>query len=116
MEVRHAKLQEERELLEAAPIDDLYTAPTQAIAGNSALVTAAGEQRGRLPTWPRPHDIDTETFHVPLCSTDEDDRYGLDFDEHGQCAGLCFTADMSRVCLPEQQRSILDFDRVTIMQ
>ena len=40
----------------------------------------------------------------------------MDFDEHGQCVGLCFTADMSRVCLPEQQRSILDFDRVTIMQ
>eukprot|EP00959_Pyramimonas_sp_CCMP1952_P437854 9166836-Pyramimonas_sp.AAC.1 len=85
MDVRRAEFREERELLEATPIDDLHTVPTQMITHNSALVTVAEEQRGHLPTWGNPHGIDTtETHHVPLCSTGEDDTYGLDFDEHGQ--------------------------------
>eukprot|EP00959_Pyramimonas_sp_CCMP1952_P128928 2696338-Pyramimonas_sp.AAC.1 len=50
LEVRHTELHEERELLEATPLDDLYTAPTHTITDNSALATVAGEQRGRLPT------------------------------------------------------------------
>eukprot|EP00959_Pyramimonas_sp_CCMP1952_P131889 2757516-Pyramimonas_sp.AAC.2 len=41
MEVWCTELHDERELLEAAPLDDLYTAPTQMIPDNSALVTVA---------------------------------------------------------------------------
>eukprot|EP00959_Pyramimonas_sp_CCMP1952_P315765 6609172-Pyramimonas_sp.AAC.1 len=59
MEMWCTELQDERELLEAAPIDELYTAPAQDMGT-------------------------TETYHAPLCSTDEDDSYGLDSDEHGQ--------------------------------
>eukprot|EP00959_Pyramimonas_sp_CCMP1952_P276328 5776297-Pyramimonas_sp.AAC.1 len=79
MDVWCAQLQEEKELLESTPIDDVYTVPTQMIADNSVLVTVAEEQRGRLPTRGHPRDIDTtETYHVPLCITDEDDTCALD--------------------------------------
>eukprot|EP00959_Pyramimonas_sp_CCMP1952_P392429 8223327-Pyramimonas_sp.AAC.1 len=84
MEMRHTELQDERELLEATPTGELYTAPTHMITDNSLLVTVSGEQRGHLPTWVNLQDTGTtETCHVPLCSTDESDSYGLDSDEHG---------------------------------
>eukprot|EP00959_Pyramimonas_sp_CCMP1952_P238551 4984923-Pyramimonas_sp.AAC.1 len=82
-------------------MDEFYTAPTQVITDNSVLVTVAEGQRGDLPTWGSRRDMDTtETYHVPLCSADEDDSDGLDSDEHGQYVELCFTADMSEVVLP----------------
>eukprot|EP00959_Pyramimonas_sp_CCMP1952_P274906 5746836-Pyramimonas_sp.AAC.1 len=59
-----AELQDERELPEATPIDELYTAPTERIADISALVTVAEEQRGHLPKWGNPLDTyTTETYH-----------------------------------------------------
>ena len=63
------------------------------------------------------HGDDTEeTFHVPLCSTDNDTSYGLDFDENGKYVELCFTADMSKVVLSEQQHKLLDVERVTTLR
>eukprot|EP00959_Pyramimonas_sp_CCMP1952_P317214 6639197-Pyramimonas_sp.AAC.1 len=46
----------------------------------------------------------------------EDDSYGLDSDENGRYVALCFTTEMSKVVLSEQQRMILDADRVTTMR
>eukprot|EP00959_Pyramimonas_sp_CCMP1952_P075765 1583775-Pyramimonas_sp.AAC.1 len=46
----------------------------------------------------------------------EDDSYGLDSDEHGRHVELCFTAEMSKPVLSEQQHVILDADRVTTMR
>eukprot|EP00959_Pyramimonas_sp_CCMP1952_P444946 9316958-Pyramimonas_sp.AAC.1 len=46
------------------------------------------------------------TYDVPLCSTGEGDRCGLDSDEHGQRVELCVAADMSELVLSEQQRDI----------
>eukprot|EP00959_Pyramimonas_sp_CCMP1952_P247420 5172164-Pyramimonas_sp.AAC.1 len=39
VEVWYTDLQDERGLLEATPMDDLYTVPTQTITDNSVLVT-----------------------------------------------------------------------------
>lgn len=73
MGVRYTELHEYREPLEATPLDDLYTVPTHMVTDNSALVTVAEEQRGHLPTWGYPRDSDIEeTYHAPLCPTDED--------------------------------------------
>eukprot|EP00959_Pyramimonas_sp_CCMP1952_P458629 9476940-Pyramimonas_sp.AAC.1 len=53
---------------------DLEARIMEVITDNSVLVTVAEEQRGHLPTWCNPQDVETtETCHVPLCSTDEDD-------------------------------------------
>eukprot|EP00959_Pyramimonas_sp_CCMP1952_P359491 7527683-Pyramimonas_sp.AAC.1 len=91
--------------------------PTQMIPGHSVLITVAEEQRGHLPKWGRPRDSHTEeTYHVPLCSMVEDCSYGLDSGESGQYVELCFTAEMSKVVLSEQQHRILDADRVTTMR
>eukprot|EP00959_Pyramimonas_sp_CCMP1952_P066697 1392471-Pyramimonas_sp.AAC.1 len=51
-----------------------------------------------------------------MCPADEDDKNGLDSDEHGHYVELFFTAEVSNVVLSEQQRSMLDFDRVTTMR
>eukprot|EP00959_Pyramimonas_sp_CCMP1952_P173249 3620310-Pyramimonas_sp.AAC.1 len=51
MEVWYTELHEERELLEASPLDDLYSVPTPMITDSSVLVTVAEEQRGHLPAW-----------------------------------------------------------------
>eukprot|EP00959_Pyramimonas_sp_CCMP1952_P257249 5374956-Pyramimonas_sp.AAC.1 len=59
MEVRRAELQGDRELLEATPVEEVYTAPAQMVSDNSALVTVAEEQQGRLPTRGKPQDIYT---------------------------------------------------------
>ena len=72
----------------------------QMVPDNCLLVTVADEQQGPLPMRGNPRDSDTdETFHVPLCSTDNDTSYGLDFDENGHYVELCFTTDMSMVVL-----------------
>eukprot|EP00959_Pyramimonas_sp_CCMP1952_P337886 7075910-Pyramimonas_sp.AAC.1 len=82
MEAWYTELYEQRDLLEATPLCNLYTVPAHMITGNSVLVTVAEEQRGRLLTWGHPRDSDIEeTYHVPLCSTGEDHSYGLDSDE-----------------------------------
>eukprot|EP00959_Pyramimonas_sp_CCMP1952_P050021 1045554-Pyramimonas_sp.AAC.1 len=82
----------------------------------SALITVAGEQRGHRPKWGRTHDSDTEeTCYAPMCTVVEDSSYGLDSDENGQYAELCFTAGMSKVVLSEQ-RMILDAGRATTMR
>eukprot|EP00959_Pyramimonas_sp_CCMP1952_P098747 2064307-Pyramimonas_sp.AAC.1 len=60
MEVWHTELHDEIELLEAAPRDDLYTAPAHMIPDNSALVTVAEKQRGHLSKWGHPRDSDIE--------------------------------------------------------
>eukprot|EP00959_Pyramimonas_sp_CCMP1952_P078131 1633340-Pyramimonas_sp.AAC.1 len=84
---------------------------------NSALVTVADEQCGHLPAWGNPQDISTtETHHAPVCSTGEDDSYGLDSDEQGQCVELCFAAEMSQIVLSEQRQRILDLYRVAEMR
>eukprot|EP00959_Pyramimonas_sp_CCMP1952_P297843 6230642-Pyramimonas_sp.AAC.1 len=80
-EVRCTELFEERELLEATPLDALYIVPTHTITDDSVLVTVAAEQRGHLPKWGYSCDSDIEeTHHVSLCSTVEDHSYGLDSD------------------------------------
>eukprot|EP00959_Pyramimonas_sp_CCMP1952_P059296 1238386-Pyramimonas_sp.AAC.1 len=82
------------------------------ISDNGALVAVADEQQGRLPARDNPMSVSTtETYHVLLCSMDDDDSYGLDSGEHGQHMELCFTAEMSKVFLSEQQHWILDVDR-----
>eukprot|EP00959_Pyramimonas_sp_CCMP1952_P469656 9495323-Pyramimonas_sp.AAC.1 len=64
MEVRHAELRGERELLEATPLEQLYTAPTHWISDHSALATVAEGQLGHLPTRGSPQDMyTTETYH-----------------------------------------------------
>eukprot|EP00959_Pyramimonas_sp_CCMP1952_P150225 3143751-Pyramimonas_sp.AAC.1 len=69
MEVWHAELREAKELLEAAPLGELFTVPTQMVPDQSALTTVADEQRGHLPTWGRTHDRDTEeTCFAALCA------------------------------------------------
>ena len=70
----------------------------QMVPDNCVLVTVADEQQGPLPKRGNSQDLrgnsqdsDTEeTFHVPLCSTDNDTSYGLDFDENGHYVELCF--------------------------
>eukprot|EP00959_Pyramimonas_sp_CCMP1952_P450843 9439310-Pyramimonas_sp.AAC.1 len=47
MEVWHAELQDEKGLLEATPLGDIFTMPTQVIPDHSALITVAEEQRGK---------------------------------------------------------------------
>eukprot|EP00959_Pyramimonas_sp_CCMP1952_P464802 9487220-Pyramimonas_sp.AAC.1 len=117
MEVWYTELHDKRELLEATPVDDLCAVPTHMITDDSVLVTVAEEQRGRLPKWGYSRDPGTEeTYHVPLCSTVEDHSHGLDSDENGQYVELCCAAEMSKVVLSEQQRRILDADRVTTMR
>eukprot|EP00959_Pyramimonas_sp_CCMP1952_P417528 8747692-Pyramimonas_sp.AAC.1 len=46
----------------------------------------------------------------------EDDNFRLDSNEHGRCGELCFTTEMWKVVLSEQQHMILDADRVTTMR
>eukprot|EP00959_Pyramimonas_sp_CCMP1952_P068652 1432931-Pyramimonas_sp.AAC.1 len=49
MDAWQAELQDEKELLEATPLEDIFTIPTQTIPDHSVLITAAEEQRGHLP-------------------------------------------------------------------
>eukprot|EP00959_Pyramimonas_sp_CCMP1952_P283359 5923676-Pyramimonas_sp.AAC.1 len=84
MEVWYAELQEERELLVAAPPEDLFTIPTQMVPYQRVLIIVAFEQRGHLPKWGRTRDSDTEeTHYAPMCTMVEDDSYGLHSDENG---------------------------------
>eukprot|EP00959_Pyramimonas_sp_CCMP1952_P405077 8490086-Pyramimonas_sp.AAC.1 len=90
MEAWHAELQEEREMLEATPPEDLFTIPTQMVPDQSVLISVADEQRGRLPKWGRTRDADTEeTYYAPMCTMVKDDSYGLDSDETGRYVELC---------------------------
>ena len=57
-----------------------------------------------------------ETYHIPLCATDLDDTYGLDFDEHGQYVELCFATDMSKVVLSEHQHQMLNDEYIATMR
>eukprot|EP00959_Pyramimonas_sp_CCMP1952_P247424 5172200-Pyramimonas_sp.AAC.2 len=67
------------------------------LTDNSVMVTVAGEQWGHPPARDHPRDsVTTETYHVPVCSADEDDTYGLDSYEDGHHIGHCFTADMPK--------------------
>eukprot|EP00959_Pyramimonas_sp_CCMP1952_P299227 6258729-Pyramimonas_sp.AAC.1 len=69
MEVWYAELRGEKELLEVAPLEDLFTVPTQMVPDQSVLITVADKQRGSLPKWGRTHDPDTEeTYYAPLCT------------------------------------------------
>eukprot|EP00959_Pyramimonas_sp_CCMP1952_P252811 5281453-Pyramimonas_sp.AAC.1 len=85
MEVWHAELQDEKELLEATPPVNLFAMPAQMVPDQSMLITVADEQRWCLPKWGRTRDSDIdETHHVPMCSMVEDCSYGLDSAETGQ--------------------------------
>eukprot|EP00959_Pyramimonas_sp_CCMP1952_P364786 7639192-Pyramimonas_sp.AAC.1 len=98
--------------MEATPPDNLFAIPTQMVPDQSVLITVADDQRGRLPKWGRARDSDTEeTYYVPMCTMVEGDTYGLDSDEDGRYVELCFTAEMSKVVLSEQQHMLLDADR-----
>eukprot|EP00959_Pyramimonas_sp_CCMP1952_P234458 4898989-Pyramimonas_sp.AAC.1 len=69
MDVRYAELQEEKELLEATPPENLLAIPTQMVPDQSVLIIVADEQRGHLPKWGRTHDSDAEeTHYVPMCT------------------------------------------------
>eukprot|EP00959_Pyramimonas_sp_CCMP1952_P471602 9498673-Pyramimonas_sp.AAC.1 len=85
------------------------------VPDQSALLTVADEQRGHLPKWGCAHDPDAEeTYYASLCTMVKDDSYGLDSDENGPCVELC--VEMSNIVLSEQQRVLLDADRVTTMR
>jgi len=117
LETWYTELLEEKQLLEATPIEAFYTIPMQMVPDNSVLVTVSDEQQGHLPTRGSPQDSDAvETLHVPLCSTDNDNSHGLDFDEHGRYVEICFTAAMWKVVLSEQQDKLLDVGRDTTMR
>eukprot|EP00959_Pyramimonas_sp_CCMP1952_P441311 9238799-Pyramimonas_sp.AAC.1 len=74
MEVWYPELREEKELLEAAPLEELFTVPTHMYPDQSALTTVADEQRGHPPKWGRTHDPETEeTYFAPLWALVEDD-------------------------------------------
>eukprot|EP00959_Pyramimonas_sp_CCMP1952_P292335 6114059-Pyramimonas_sp.AAC.1 len=98
MEVWCAELQEERELLEATPPEDLLTIPAQMVPDQSVLITTP-----RRRTAPQ---------CVPWSKTTITDWAQT----NGQYVELCFTAEMSGVVLSEQQHMILDADRVTTMR
>eukprot|EP00959_Pyramimonas_sp_CCMP1952_P371648 7782515-Pyramimonas_sp.AAC.1 len=51
-----------------------------------------------------------------MCTVVDDDSYGLDSDENGLYVELCFTAEVPKVVLPEQQHMILDAGRVTTVR
>eukprot|EP00959_Pyramimonas_sp_CCMP1952_P363129 7604039-Pyramimonas_sp.AAC.1 len=51
LEVWHAELREEKALLEATPLEDLFTVPTHMVPDQSVRITVADEQRGHLPKW-----------------------------------------------------------------
>eukprot|EP00959_Pyramimonas_sp_CCMP1952_P011735 246837-Pyramimonas_sp.AAC.1 len=73
------------------------------VPDQSALISAAAEQRGYLPKWGRTHAPDAEeTYYAPTCTIIEDDIYGVDSDEHGRYVELCFTTEMSKVVLSGQ--------------
>eukprot|EP00959_Pyramimonas_sp_CCMP1952_P165668 3462704-Pyramimonas_sp.AAC.1 len=87
------------------------------VPDQSVLITVADEQRGQLPKWGRTRDPDAEeTYYAPLYTIVEDDSYGPDSDENGRYVELCFTTDISKVVLSEQQRVLLDADQVTTMR
>eukprot|EP00959_Pyramimonas_sp_CCMP1952_P438416 9178597-Pyramimonas_sp.AAC.1 len=69
MEVWYTELHEEKEQMEATPLDDLDTVPTHMITDSSVLVTVAEEQRGHLPKRVHPRDSDTGGASSPtvLC-------------------------------------------------
>eukprot|EP00959_Pyramimonas_sp_CCMP1952_P378363 7926072-Pyramimonas_sp.AAC.1 len=46
----------------------------------------------------------------------ENDSYGLDSDENDPYVELCFTTEMSKAVLSEQQRMLLGADRVPTMR
>eukprot|EP00959_Pyramimonas_sp_CCMP1952_P045766 956314-Pyramimonas_sp.AAC.1 len=69
MEVWHAELQDDRELLEAAPPEDFFAMPAQMVLDQGARITAADEQRGHLPKRGRTRDSDAEeTYSAPMCT------------------------------------------------
>eukprot|EP00959_Pyramimonas_sp_CCMP1952_P116377 2432735-Pyramimonas_sp.AAC.1 len=45
MEVWYAELREEKQLLEAIPLEDFFTVPTQMVPDQSVLITVVDEQR-----------------------------------------------------------------------
>ena len=45
-----------------------------------------------------------------------DESYGLDFDQHGYYVELCFTTDMAKAVLTEQQLQLLDDESVTTVR
>ena len=95
LETWYTELREEKQLLETIPTESLYTILVQMVPDNCVLVAVADEQQVTLPMRGNSQTSDTEeTFHVPLCSTDNDTSYGLDFDENGHYVELCFTAEM----------------------
>eukprot|EP00959_Pyramimonas_sp_CCMP1952_P422888 8858633-Pyramimonas_sp.AAC.1 len=49
MEVWYAELQDEKELLEATPPEDLFAMPAHMVPDQSVLIAVADEQRGHLP-------------------------------------------------------------------
>eukprot|EP00959_Pyramimonas_sp_CCMP1952_P059610 1245091-Pyramimonas_sp.AAC.1 len=65
MEVRHAELQNEKELPAATPPEDLIAIPAQMYPDQSKLITVADEQRGRLPKWGRARDFDAGDLCAP---------------------------------------------------
>eukprot|EP00959_Pyramimonas_sp_CCMP1952_P414248 8679545-Pyramimonas_sp.AAC.1 len=68
VEVWYAELQEERELLEATSLEDLFTVPTHMVPDQSVMITVVDEPRGHLPKWGCTRDPDAEeACYAPLC-------------------------------------------------
>ena len=120
----------EKAFTATSPLDSLYTIPIHTTPDNTVLVTTAsddvqgylqtGDQpqsQGHLPSRGHPQQYDSEeSYYVPLVSTDQDDTYGLDFDEHGYYVELLFTQNVAKTVLTEQQHRLLTDDRVTTMR
>ena len=96
MEAWYTELLEENDLLDTTPFETSYTVPTELIADNCVWVACTSDAQGHLPMRGHLQHNTEETYHVPLGTTDLDDTYGLDFDEHGQYVKLCFTTDWSK--------------------
>ena len=76
-------------------VDDIYRIPTTMGPDQCVMVSVEEPDDSELGDEP-----DQEALYaMPLCSTDVDDDYRLDADEHGDYIELCFTADMAKVIL-----------------
>ena len=106
-----------RAMTHTTPIDSLYTLPVYTTPDNAVLVTTASDDvqghlqagnptpvQGHLQTRGHPQQYDSEElYYVPLVSTDQDETYGLDFDEHGYYVELLSTHNVAKTVLTEQQ-------------
>ena len=105
--------EELRVKLEPVPlVDDVFRVPTMMVPDQCVMVSSADPDD--LPLGDEP---DQEVFYaMPLCSTEPDDEYQLDTDEHGEYVELCFTSDMAPTVLSLSQLDQLTQDSIATMR